>query len=275
VNKKFPIRVVEPKWSIYHDYKMPAMSNARNSGIMEARGELLVWVDDNIWFKPDFIQRHVNVYDMNLNTSTDKYYMVGLGWSFPDWNTVKEFAQNEPYKDGKFCREGSWIANNPQALRDSGLPADDPRAYQCFSDNPTFLGDYEIVTGAWCYGRNMSMPRQASLDINGNDEDYDGVPEPQDCDYGLRLNNYGYKTLLDRNCCVYEYKGEDNKLMHHVLPFFWGHIGEVNGIKVTRGEYRIWAIMKTPSRYRANAHFDLEKMAVEFSNNTFRVNLGN
>lgn len=278
VGGKFPVRVIEPKWSIYHDFNMPAMSNARNSGIMEAQGDILVWVDDNIWFKPDFLYRHYKGNQVTYSYDGNPCHMVGLGWSFKDWHNVADLATHEPFDlNNAFCRTGSFDANNTQNLRDTSASlADDPRAYANYpqpSGKPIMIGDYELVSGAWCYGRNMSMSLEASLAINGNDEDYDGVPEPQDCDYGLRLNNYGVHTILDRQCCVYEYLGDDNKVMQSVHPFLWGHIGEVNGIKVTRGEYRIWAIMKTPTRWRANAHFDLRADRDEFRGTTYRVGI--
>lgn len=274
VGGKFPVRVIEPKWSIYHDFSMPAMSNARNSGILFASGDLLCWVDDNIWFKPDFLQRH---YNASLLTYEGKpCYMVGLGWRFDDWNSVEGLSKKEPFDENeRFCREGTWDKNNPQYVQGIGNSGDDPRAYLSYpwpdGSGAKMFGEYEVVTGAWCYGRNMSMPREATLDINGNDEEYDGSPGSTDIEYGLRLNNYGFKTLLDRTCCVYEYTGNDNIALQKMMGFFWGHIGEVNGVKVIRNEYQNWAIMKTPSRWKANAYFDLKQMRNEFRNNTYRI----
>ena len=116
----------------------------------------------------------------------------------------------------------------------------------------------------------MSMPLEATLDINGNDEDFDGIPACEDINYGLRLNNLGINTLLDRGCCVYEYVGSDNVVMNKILPFTWGHIGEVNGIKVTRNEYQNWAIMKTPERIWAN-WFHLRSCVDSFRKNVYRL----
>ena len=275
VADKFPVRIIEPKWSIFHDYNMPALSTARNSGIMEADGELLVWVDDNIWFKSDFLKQHLKVYD--LNTQDSKYYMIGLSWPFSDWDTVAEFSEVEPFNNGgTFCREGtSWEEHNDAVKCKDKAEYDDSRAYLSYPwpSGRQLLGEYEIVTGAWCYGRNMSMPLEASFGINGNDEDFDGVHEGEDMDYGMRLNNYGFKTLLNRKCCVYEYSGSDNKDMMDILPFMWGHIGVVNGVKATRGNFRNWAVVRNPDRYLANAWFNLREDKNRFREDVLRMTL--
>jgi hypothetical protein len=202
--------------------------------------------------------------------------MVGLGWVFKDWNGVEELSKKEPFdKNGVFCRKGEWEKNNPQFAQGNAAPCDDPRAYLSYpwpdGSKAKLLGTYEVVTGAWCYGRNMSMSLEATLAINGNEEWLDGAPEPNDCDYGLRLCNYGMVALLDRGCCVYEYSGADNTRMQDVLPFTWGHIGVVNNVKVTRGEFQLWAIMKTPSRWKSNAYFNLREMREEFRKTAFTI----
>ena len=269
----FPVSVVEPKYSIYHDFNMPAISNARNSGLMAAEGELVVWLDDNLWFKPDHLQRHWNAYQFGKE-SGKKYYMVGLSWPFPDWATVSELAKKEPFDlDSKFCREGGWFENNPGAVDGSPVVnlVDDNRAYQTYpwpdGKGAVLITNngvtYEQITGAWCYGRNMSMPLEASLDINGNDERYDGTPDSQDMDYGLRLNNYGFITLLDRNCVVYKYRGEDNINLIKALPFLWGHIQSVNGTLANRNQFNLWQVMREPNRVTAN-WFDLKKLRANY-----------
>jgi len=277
IKDHFPVTVIEPKWSIYMDFNMPAMAAARNSGILMASGEILVWVDDNIWFKPDFLSRH---WTGNQQVYEGKpCYMVGLGWSSSSWDTVEELSTREPFdRAGNFCRSGDWATNNPQFVRDNAAPCDDPRAGMGYPwpEGPGCKqhGEYEVITGAWCYGRNMSMSLEAALFVNGNDEWYDSSPQPQDVDFGLRINNAGYVTLLDRKCCVYECINSDNKPMHDVLPFLWPHCGIVNGIKVTIGEFQLWAIMKTPTRYRANAYFDLREMRDNFRKEVYRISLG-
>lgn len=272
-NGKFHVKVIAPKWSIFHDYGLPAICNARNSGIMWAEGELLVWVDDNIWFKPDFLQRH---YTASLLKYEGKpCYMVGLGWKFDDWNTVEQLSTKEPYDTvGKFCRTGDWELNNLQYKQGNGAPCDDPRTYFTYpwpDGSVKQFGNYEVVTGAWCYGRNMSMPLEATLDINGNAESFDGTPGGSDMEYGLRLDNYGFVPLLDRGCCVYEYTGKDNIRIQDIYPFTWGYITTINGVGVTCNDFGLWGIMKTPSRWKANAHFDLRELRSSFRKETYRI----
>ena len=274
VKGAFPVHAIEPKWSIFNDFDLPAMSAARNSGIMWASGALVVWVDDNIWFKPDFLARHWAGHQQVYNGKP--CYMVGLGWSVQDWRDMERVSAVEPFDTaGNFCKSGDWKTNNPQFETGNGKPCDDPRANMPYpwpdGSAPKMHGEYEVVTGAWGYGRNMSMPLEALLTINGNCEHLDGCPHPQDCEGCLRLDNMGMVALLDRKCCVYECTNADNKPMHNVLPFLWPHIKEVNGVKVTIGEFQIWAVMKTPSRIRANAHFDLRADRDKFRAETYHI----
>lgn len=277
VQGKFPIRVVEPKWSIYHDFNMPAISNARNSGILESEGELLVWIDDNIWIKSDHLERHWNVYSFGKE-SGKKYYMTGLGWPFSDWSAVSALSKNEPFNEGgKLCREGDWFKNN---VIDNSRTADDCRAYQPYpwpdgrAPELITIGGIlcEKVTGAWCYGRNMSMPLDALFEINGNDERYDGTPDSQDIDSGLRLNNLGYTTILDRGCVSYKYSGNSNISLQISQPFLWGHIREVNGALANRNQFNLWEVMHRPDRIKAN-WFNLKDQIANFREHTFRINL--
>lgn len=256
--EQFPIKVVEPKWSIFHEYELPAVANARNTGLLHVSGDIVLWVDDNNWLPKTHLERHSKIYARDK-----KEFGLGFSWPFDDWNTVEDFSKREPFDpDRKFCRKGTWEENNPQVKRGDVDPREDHRPYHNYPwpDGTKLDGDYEIVGGAWCYNGNLSFPLAAALDINGYDEEYDGTLVSEDINIGLRFNNYGYSAVLDRHCAVYEYKGTDHDNVRKKYPFEWGYIATVEGVKVTHSEFKLWAIQKVPTWIKANAQFNLKDM---------------
>lgn len=252
----FPINAVEPKWSIYHDFNMPAIANARNSGLIAAKRELVVWIDDNMWFPDNYLETHLNAYKA---AAGKPYYMVGVTWPFIAWDEVKELAEKEPYdKTGKFCRVGTWAEN--EAVRSY----DDHRLYMPYTwpdgGEGGSYGSYERIKGSWCYCGNLSVPLEYALAVNGFEEECDGAPEGEDLDFGLRLDNFGCMGLFDRKCVVYKYRNPSFPTLQKLYPYTRGYIGEVNGLKIQRCEFRMWAIMKEKHRIKANANMNLVEL---------------
>jgi glycosyltransferase involved in cell wall biosynthesis len=253
----FPIVPIEPKWSIYHEHNMPAIANARNSGLIMARGDFVVWIDDNMWFKPDYLARHLYAHSF---ANGRPYYLVGITWPFTDWNTIETLAQKEPYDvAGNFCRTCNWEENKA-----AGRLHDDHRMFMRYTrpdgGKPVSEGPYELIKGSWCFSGNLSVPLQLALDVNGFDEECDGAPEGEDVDFGLRLDNLGCMGLFDRKCYVYKYRNPSLPSLRELYPYTRGYIGEVNGVKIQRCEFRMWAIMREKWRVRANATFDLRQI---------------
>ena len=255
----FDVKVLSPKTSVFHEFNMPDVSNARNTGIMASAGELVVWYDDNMYILPDYIQRHFTVYKIPENT-----YLVGLFWPFDNWSTISEISQKEPYDThGNFCRVGDFAVNNPGVEKGGKIRPDDNRAY---SPCPPVEGceirymGYECIKGAWCYNGNLSMSMELLLLLNGYDEHLDGTFGGEDINIGLRADNAGYKGLLDRYCCAYDYRGEENTSTMDTLPFKWDHIGEFNGSKLTRADFGFIDIQRNRYRVRENAWMSLEDM---------------
>ena len=104
---------------------------ARNRGAQEARGEILVFIDDDIRPPPDFLSRHVS--------------LVEAG---PDrWATgpVEDVAPPEASPWGAYRRRvvGLWQAELP---------------------------DKRTTGGTWVAAGNLSVPRESFLAVGGYDE---------------------------------------------------------------------------------------------------------
>lgn len=251
----FDVVVKAPKPSVYHDFNLPDISNARNSGIIHSQGDIIVWYDDNMWIAPNHIEKHLAMHVFSSLT-----YAVGLFWPFSDWNTIESFSMEQPFDSkGKFCREGNFEGNNPN--RDHGVRPDDCRAYMDFPQQgiTTHFPPYQTVRGSWCYNGNLSFSMELALKINGYDEHLDGSFGGEDVNFGVRADNAGAIGLLDKTCCAYDYRGPDNDNIRDLMPFNWNYIGEVSGNKLTRREFDMIDIQRT-DRYLENAYFNLSDL---------------
>lgn len=249
---EFDVIVKPPLPSIYHEFNLPDISNARNTGILNSSRDIILWYDDNMWIAPDHISKH-----MKMHGVSDLVYALGLFWPFYDWGGVAEFSEKEPFDgEGNFCRVGSFEDNNSNLQH--GIRPDDCRAYMSFPlDTPTYsFPPYEVVKGSWCYNGNLSFPVKLAEKLNGYDQHLDGSFGGEDVNFGVRADNAGAIGLLDRSCCAYDYRGESNDSIINLMPSQWNHIGEINGNKLTRREFDMIAIQRG-SRYRENAYFSL------------------
>jgi len=67
----FPIVYVKDKpWRHSDEERLgtrPGLSSARNTGVMNSQGRLIVWHDDNSWLPPTFLSRHVKVFEAGFD----------------------------------------------------------------------------------------------------------------------------------------------------------------------------------------------------------------
>jgi hypothetical protein len=136
-----------------------ALCKAWNKGFQEAKGELIVVIQDGIWFPPDMLSRFWGHYQAN--------------------------------KKGLVTAIGHHYDQLDQYGKPVNMMWQDPRARM---DHGSF---YEVAPSememAVC-----SVPKQAVLDCGGIDEDYDkgaAVGEKEMC---WRLDKLGYKFYIDQ-----------------------------------------------------------------------------
>jgi GT2 family glycosyltransferase len=71
-------------------------------------------------------------------------------------------------------------------------------------------GNLTNCTGNWLYGCSFVSPLQALLDVNGFDENCDGMGF-EDCILGFRMENHGYRFRYDPDLFTYE-----SEELHHL-----------------------------------------------------------
>ena len=141
----------------------PNLPAARNAGIRAAKGDILVFVDDDVCIEPDYVAAHVR----NYEDLTVGGVMGALVQSFdqPGDAFLNRLRSSPP---------GHWpafkIALGPRR---------------------------EIGLVNWLIGCNTSYRRRALVDVGLCDERFSGSAWCEDADLSMRVGRAGYTLLLD------------------------------------------------------------------------------
>lgn len=130
-----------------------------NAMFKKARGELIVSIQDGIWFDPQMLENFWNHYQAN-----PKACVGAIGHQYDQ--VVNGKPENLMWRD-------------PRARTDQGT----------FHEiTPTDL--------EWCV---CAFPKQAIFDIGGIDEEYDKYAAISEKDANFRMSKLGYKFYLDQS----------------------------------------------------------------------------
>lgn len=135
------------------------LNKAYNQGFKKARGELIISLQDGIWFSPDMLERFWNHY-----LADPKACVGAIGHQYAD------------------------VVNG----KPEGIVWQDPRAR---IDLGTF---YEIMPNDLEF-TVCSFPKQAVMDAGGIDEEYDKYAAISEKELAVRMNGLGYKQYLDQS----------------------------------------------------------------------------
>lgn len=146
---------------LFHE-KTPGVAAARNRGAREARGEILIFIDNDILVPADFIRRHAETLQAHPNC-----WFIGR-------------------------------VVNPPELRETafGRYRDDLHE-SYFRDLPTeSLADYKVATG-----QNWAMRREQFFSAGGFDESY-AIASCEDSELALRARGKGFRTMFNPQSIV-------------------------------------------------------------------------
>lgn len=151
------IKLIKEKPSIWHELgdEFRTVNNIRNTGIIKAKGELLLFLDDYTIFGPDLLQKAWDAYQ-------DGYYITARGMRRIRYNPEAEPKETRTRK----------------AIVDKGI-------YSSYNFNHVSDGDIIPNSASWTYCCTVSL--EEALRINGFDEIYDGNFGGTDQDFGVRL----------------------------------------------------------------------------------------
>ena len=142
----------------------PSMTAARNLARREARGDLILFLDDDVLFYPTLVQNHLeNFQDPNLGAVSGKVLYDGS-------------EENEFPWAARITRSGKYLRNFTTNQR---CPV------------PTL------------YGCNMSIRRDVLEAVGEFDLNLWGNFLWEDVDYALRIRKHGYQILYDPRAAVF------------------------------------------------------------------------
>jgi glycosyltransferase involved in cell wall biosynthesis len=221
------------------DNKRWNVAGSLNTGIIHAKGELLVLIDDCSEFEKDYLKKfwegyqsgyfpmamYIRYLEGNPATLNDRYLKIGYETSKHDEKTLKKL-----YGEGGLMRDTrySYVKN---------------------------AGGSMIAYVNWYYGYS-SISLNEALKINGYDELFDGDKGLSDVDFGSRLELAGNKNkfVLDINHQVIEH---DHKPVSESL------VNIKNRIKCN---YAIYLTNRNNNKWRANSGI-LSGKDIEFIRN--------
>ncbi len=172
------------------------ISNARNTALIHAKGELVVFLDDYCWIRPRWLDKHWETYKKS------PYTMVGAMRAVEYTPNVYDGLDRLPTpeisaEDSEQTINGmDWVTEKQKERRRelSVYGATDTRGVQ----------DVRNCGGGWFYSCNAAAPLRKLVEVNGFDEEYDLTSE-EDIDLGLRLTRVKCKFWYrpDPDCTVF------------------------------------------------------------------------
>lgn len=138
----------------------PSLPAARNRALREARGDIVIFIDDDVVLDPGFVSAHVRNYDDPAVVGVAGKVVQAKGWSYPprlpaQWPTSQDYLY--------FRLDG---------------------------------GERKVGIANFC-GANHSVRRSALLALGGYDENYIGWAYREDTDAALRLWRAGGTLVYD------------------------------------------------------------------------------
>jgi glycosyltransferase involved in cell wall biosynthesis len=249
----FPIVYVKDK-SWFHSEEenvntRPGPSSARNTGIIHARGELLVFHDDNTWLPPNWLSRHIQAFNLGFDG------MAGLSHGTHELSFIDKCPSCAKPKQQTIQLEGLNLTKDYREGydRDKFVVLD--------KDTGKIIETYNILPIGWLYSCNMSIRTEAILNINGFPEEFCGQMGSEDSFASVCLQRLGAKLVLDKKSYVIHISDEHHISFNDMFKFTNKEVMLKDGkMHFSNEKYVEDLIFKEVNRYRNNPHLNLREM---------------
>jgi glycosyltransferase involved in cell wall biosynthesis len=268
-NYSFPIIYVKDKpWYHSDEEKFgvrPGLSSARNTGVMHASGDLIVWFDDNTWLPPDWLVRHVQAFRLGFDG------MAGLAHGTYDATFLEEKHKElkREYDSTRCipCQVQNKPCTHMVKIGELTLIRDYRKDYNqaeiLVRDKQTgeVVYHYHRLPMGWLYGTNMSIRTEYILKINGFPEEFCGQMGSEDCFTSICLERAGARLVLDKNCYVIHISDRHHVGFNDVFNFKNREVMLRDGkLHFSNEKFVENLIFEERDRFRNNPHFDLRQM---------------
>jgi GT2 family glycosyltransferase len=151
------LRNVEDSRYSYYLVTPPSLPAARNFGLAQARGEIVIYVDDDVLLDPGFIEAHVQAYQR-----MEQLGALGGRVRYPNETVSNQLCT--------LLEDGSWKGTYD------------------------YLQEAELTAAVGC---NMSFRRSALEGIGGFDPGYEGSAQREESDACFRVRRQGYRVRFE------------------------------------------------------------------------------
>jgi hypothetical protein len=173
---RFPVEHVRVKPSVWQgghrltQQEWFCAATARNTAFALARAPHIAFVDDLSVIVPGWLEAH-------LHAARCGDVLAGLTY-----------------------KRGNVVVDDDGRYRSDPLPGGDDSRLDLLRD-----GDYALCAGSRLYGGTFSVPLEAALSVNGQDEIHEGIAGGEDYDFGIRLERFlGKPARICRTCATIE-----------------------------------------------------------------------
>ena len=188
------VSVLKSKGNYWRSNRL--ISNARNTGLIHAKGELVAFLDDYCWIRPRWLEEHWKTYRRKAYTMIGA--MQAVKYIPHRVDSLDELPPLDIDKEGWKSRIDlmDWITEDQKER------ANQLETYG--SKDTRGQKPKRNCGGGWFYTCNASAPLEKIIEVNGFDEQFDTCSE-EDIDLGLRLERAGCKFFYrpEPDCTVY------------------------------------------------------------------------
>ncbi len=266
----FPIVYVKDKPWFHSDQvqsgKRPGIASARNTGVINAKGRLLVIQDDNTEVPPDWLSRHVKVFEAGfdgmagmqhrlynaegLRKYGEHYFVDGKQ---PDGRCIPCNVQNKPCNHVEQKGELTLIRDYRETYNEDYIVALDRETGESIT--------YNILPLGWLYCGNASIRTEFVLKINGFPEEFCGEMGSEDSFMSICLQRSNAKLVLDKRSYVIHYNVESHVDFNDMFKFKNKETMLMDGkLHFSNEKYVQDLLFKEKEHFRNNPHFDLRAM---------------
>lgn len=229
---EFKIAHITPKPSPWLKLGSYHSANSINTAIVHANGTLMVKFDDCMECDRNYLEKIWDHYENGYIALSTFTYLYEYGQAYYHDTFVDELFQKGNYSN----EEKKYLKDGWNQAYEIGDPLRDTRYNQIEETT-------KIVNSEWYYGVS-SLPLKDALEVNGEDENFDGSKGLIDVDLGLRLEmNGSLPFLYDKSLVVREHihEGVSKKVFKKSQPFWKDNLA-------------LYQLNKRDQRIRANNH---------------------